>query len=1203
MPDLVKYIRKRLILQVLLFSLPVLFFGLFTTVQLLQHSFSAIMSASREVQRLFQDDVLKLEQNVLELTDQKYDSAARIAKYEADLSSRDEKETFLKKGYEIWGEIFASVHLSEKVIHEFTSIAGQNISLILNSLNNILGESAFAVLYWDREQSFKTLAERYQFSTDFADYLAEAVENGTADTFEDNIESRDIVVSLIPYAPASDILGVFITVFDVSKSYSYFDQAERVSLSVEASRLQEQRLLEGKRQREILEKVRAEQNNLIAHSTDTGNEVISNARSRLILLIDGCMIALIGVSIFSFWWLGIRQVSMLKKWLGEITSSIRLAGSTKKTNALIFSPAVFSCPNNLLAQRLRDHRSQDEIGELIGSINYMLTTLEQTSVSKNRLQAEIDEKIKIETQLRENQQRLKTIFDSVQAGVAIIDASSHTIVDINPAALQIIRAEKNRVIGSKCYESICTCAGKSCPINGSANKIETGEQRMLTPSGESIDIIKTETKIELDGQKFMIASFVDITEIKNSRIKLEQAMHAAEKANRVKSEFLANMSHEIRTPLNGVIGMTQIFAETKLDEEQLHLCQTINNEAESLLKVINEILDFSKIEAGKIDLEYIPFSLGSIVEQVSDSIAIRVDQKGLEVLSFVSPELPTQLIGDPSRLKQILTNLSGNALKFTQKGEIYITVEKVKEKGNTIYLQFSVNDTGMGIPREKLTTIFDSFTQADGTTTRKYGGTGLGTTISKQLVELMGGEIGVESIENEGSTFWFTIPFEIAAGNLEGLDHKIELQNLNALVIDDNATNRFILKRYLRSWGCSVELAADGRQGVEKVKDLQKKNIFFDFIILDCHMPEMNGLEVATCLRNDACKDIRNTPLVILSSANPSIKCDHMQEVSIQGFIKKPVKRDDLERIIKAALISSCEQKTPSEQKNKNMAQRNIDGKSLRSKFHILLVEDYPTNQKIALRYLSNEGYRVDIAENGVQAVEFFSENQFDLILMDIHMPLMDGLEATGQIRGLEKKRGSRRVPIIAMTAYASKDYQDKCLAADMDDYVAKPLRKNRFVKLIDTWLVGNKLAEKESGSEIGQSCALIPAAMDYPPFDIDKAMDSFMHDADFLGDVIDGFLVNLDQQFDKMETALKNDDFETLWTEAHTIKGGAYNLYAEQLGSAALNVEKAGKAKDSDLSRESIKRLRNEAVVFLTFSQKFNENCKKKYENTDSGR
>ncbi|MCB2183950.1 MAG: response regulator [Desulfobulbaceae bacterium] len=1182
MTAFVRYIKKRLILQVLLVSLPVLLFGLFTTIQLLQQSFTDITSASKEVQHLFQNDVLKLENELLKLTELKYDNAAKIAAFEADFSKKHEKEVLMQQGYEILGEIYGYVHLAKNVIQGFSVQSAASSSFILHSLQNIFGEADLDILYWDKKTPFVTLAEQNNFSKDFSRYVSEAARRGKTDWFEDNIGNKDILVSLVPYPVSEDNRGVFITIFDVSNAYSFFDQADRISLSLEASKLQEKRLSEGKRQRGILEKVRQEQNSVIARNSAVRNAVIHDARQRLIILIGGCMVALISISIFFFWWLGIRQVSKLKESLAEITQCIKETNREKKIKDQPRTPRDLSCLNNLLKQRLQN-RSQNEIAELSRHINYTLTTLQQTTVSKNRLQEEIDEKNTIEIKLRENQERLKTIFDSVQAGVAIVDASTQRIVDINPTALQMIKVEKDQVVGQKCYQFICNSSKGECPIVNFGKKVDTSERTLHTSSGDEVNIIKTETRVQLDGKKFIIASFVDISEIKQARLKLEQAMHAAEKANKVKSEFLANMSHEIRTPLNGVIGMTQLIAETELDDEQLHLCQTINQEAESLLNVINDILDFSKIEAGKLDLEYIPFSLRSIVEQVTDSIALQVEQKGLEVLSLISPDLPTHLVGDPGRLKQILMNLGGNSLKFTRKGEIFFSVEKIHLKDDEILLKFSVRDTGIGIAPEKLDTLFESFTQADGSTTRKYGGTGLGTTISKQLVELMNGEIGVESVENQGSTFWFTIPFKIAAENFDEQTENVSLNKLKALVVDDNPTNRFILENYLTSWGCQVEQSADGAGAVERIKTLHKQNTFFDFVVLDCYMPSMDGLELARHIRGNSCSQIKNLPLIMLSSANPLIKCEQFLDINIQGYIRKPIKKNDLEKIIKIVFGFSDQSFSKPQEVSKDL-QANLDEKMRRGRFYILLVEDYPTNQKIALRYLTNEGYNVEIAENGEQAVESFGKKSFDLILMDIQMPIMDGYAATHSIRQLEAENLLKpRTPIIAMTAHASTSDRDKCLAADMDDYVAKPLRKNKFIELIDKWLLGSIPAEKGNDQAAAAiSCALVPAAMETPPLDMPKALDSFMNDTVFLDEVISGFVKNLHTQLEEMQAALRNKNYTVLWTQAHTIKGGAYNLYANQLGKTALMVEEAGKAEDYTLCEENMMHLQR-AVSQIT--------------------
>ena len=542
----------------------------------------------------------------------------------------------------------------------------------------------------------------------------------------------------------------------------------------------------------------------------------------------------------------------------------------------------------------------------------------------------------------------------------------------------------------------------------------------------------------------------EITERIQIEKRLKSAKVAAEAGAKSKSEFLTNMSHEIRTPINGIMGMAEIALGNKLDTELKTILSTIDSEANSLLGIVNQILDFSKIEAGKLTLESIPFDLRHTFEQACSSVAMGGKRKAVELICFLSPDIPTQVIGDPGRLRQILVNLTSNAIKFTHEGEIYIKGEKVSETDSHLGLRFLVKDTGIGIAPDKKLKIFDSFIQADGSTTREYGGTGLGTTISKQLVELMGGHIGVESEEDQGSTFWFTIVFEKQKGVIkEDLKnkpgYKSDLKGLSVLIADKNKTNRYVFAQYLKSFG-AIPVIADNKEHVQLTLEtrLQTEKPI-DTLIINLRISDPDDLAYLKNLKENI--RLSSLPIIILTSSG-SLGDGHIcKDLGIDAYLLKPVKNDELKIALSKVLgfveapereeIELITRHTIAEEKNRNI--------------RILLAEDYPTNQKVAKRHLTQEGYHVSVADNGKIAVDLFTKKHFDLILMDIQMPIMDGYEATRLIRKYEAKLMDvklndsdknidfpNRIPIIALTAHALEGYREECLKADMDDFCTK---------------------------------------------------------------------------------------------------------------------------------------------------------------------
>ena len=796
--------------------------------------------------------------------------------------------------------------------------------------------------------------------------------------------------------------------------------------------------------------------------------------------------------------------------------------------------------------------------------------------------------------LRESEERFRTLIDALGDGV-VLQMADYTVVTCNASAVRITGLTADQMVGKAPRPegwSVVKEDGTRFDLahHPSIVALQTGHaaSRLLgiTDDSRSLRWVSVNTRPLFRTGELLpyaaVSSVIDVTERVNAQRAERRAREGAEEASRAKSEFLANMSHEIRTPMNGVIGMVDLVLDTDLAAEQREHLEIAKSSADALLTVINDILDFSKIEAGYIELDVHPFRIGPVLDETMRTLAIRAHRKGLELTVDVAPEVPDALIGDSGRLRQVVVNLVGNAVKFTERGEVALRVGVESRDGDDVVLHFAVRDTGIGIVAEKQGLIFEAFAQADSSTTRQFGGTGLGLAISTRLVEAMGGRLRVESALGSGSTFHFTValrrdaePARLAApgdtGRLGAIGQAdpSAVRGVNVLVVDDNETNRQILGRTLQGWEMQPTLVDGGAAALAAIDDARRTGRPFGIILLDSEMPGVDGFAVAEQLH--AARNPGDAVVMMLSSHNRAGDLARCRDLGVAMHLTKPVRRAQLldalvDAVGTAPRPARASRPTPH-------YTRAIAVQPLR----ILLAEDNVVNQRVAVSLLERQGHSVTVAGNGRQAVDAVFSERFDIVLMDVQMPEMGGFEATAVIRARENQRGTAaRLPIIAMTSHAMIGDRERCIAAGMDEYVSKPVDPARLFEMLSRFGAGAGAAATAATATVDADASVDAGE---PVLDDELFARNVDGDAQLRAELVALFLGECPRLMGDVRAAAESGDAAAVSAAAHTLKSAAGTMAGVRLASAALALEMLGRKGTLDGAAAAIDRLEREAA------------------------
>ncbi|QDU79406.1 Signal transduction histidine-protein kinase BarA [Polystyrenella longa] len=831
---------------------------------------------------------------------------------------------------------------------------------------------------------------------------------------------------------------------------------------------------------------------------------------------------------------------------------------------------------------IEEHVKQDGEHIYVHVLKGLVRDAEQNIIGTQGMFWDVTAEKQAEKALRQSDARFRRFVNSDIIGIVITDTHDK-ITAANNEFLRMIGYSREDLDTDRInWESIIPVEHRHYDEETERLLSETGkrpplEMEYIRKDNSRIPVYVGMTQLsDEDSRKETIYFALDMTSQKQAEAALQAAKEAADSANRAKSDFLANMSHEIRTPMNAVIGMTELVLDTKLTGDQRDYLEMVLASAESLLSIINDILDFSKIEAGKLELECVPFELHENVGDTMKTLSVRAGKNWLELITDIRPNVPDVVVGDPHRLRQILINLVGNAIKFTPRGEVLLKVEVIEETEEDWELQFSVRDTGIGISPDKLDHIFDVFEQADTSTTRRFGGTGLGLSISRRLVDLMQGDIRVKSQMDKGSTFAFTARFLKADSDalpMKKLVMDQDLTGLRVLVVDDNANNRRILKEMLLSWNMYPVTASNVKQALEQLHHAQQHGQAFDLILSDVNMPDQDGFMLVEEIRKD--KEISNPTILMLTSGDRPGDRDKCKSFEVAAYLIKPVKQSELFDTVISTIGGTSlldDDQSPSTQT------RVANG------LNILLAEDSLANQKLAVGLLEKRGHHVSVVSNGKQAVLAVHKETFDVILMDVQMPEMDGFEATREIRNFEAG-SERHTPIVAMTAHAMKGDRQRCLDQGMDGYLAKPIRSRQVYETIEFLAAANKEPSIKIVKVEPQEASLdtkpselnnfLDNASDDEKRCIESALEAVDHDEELLRDFVSAVLIESPEVLTKAEQSLANENWDHLKRHAHTLRGTLRTLGMEETCELAAAVEKAAKAKQGEEAGIQLEKLK----------------------------